>query len=70
MAVAGILILAVLIAAALLAPVLTPYSYEQQNIVLGATPPSASHLLGTDDLGRDLLTRMLYGGRVSLAVGL
>jgi oligopeptide transport system permease protein len=70
MAVAGIIILAVLIAAALLAPVLTPYSYEQQDLVLGATPPSASHLLGTDDLGRDLLTRMLYGGRVSLAVGL
>jgi oligopeptide transport system permease protein len=70
MAVAGIIILALLIAAALLAPVLTPYSYEQQDLVLGATPPSASHLLGTDDLGRDLLTRMLYGGRVSLAVGL
>jgi oligopeptide transport system permease protein len=70
MAVAGIILLALLIAAALLAPVLTPYSYEQQDLVLGATPPSASHLLGTDDLGRDLLTRMLYGGRVSLAVGL
>jgi oligopeptide transport system permease protein len=70
MAVAGIIILTLLIAAAIFAPVLTPYSYEQMDIVLGATPPSAAHWLGTDTAGRDLLTRMLYGGRVSLAVGL
>ena len=70
MAVAGLITLTLLILTALLAPVLTPYSYEEQNLALGATPPSMEHLLGTDDLGRDLLTRMLYGGRVSLAVGL
>jgi oligopeptide transport system permease protein len=70
MAVAGLVTLVVLIVAALLAPVLTPYSYEVQNLELGATPPSSLHLMGTDDLGRDLLTRMLYGGRISLAVGL
>ena len=70
MAILGIIILGILISAALLAPVLTPYSYEQQDLILGGTPPSSTHLLGTDDLGRDLLTRMLYGGRISLAVGL
>lgn len=70
MAIAGIIALALLIAAALLAPVLTSYNYENQNLALGATPPSVAHWLGTDDLGRDLLTRILYGGRVSLAVGI
>ena len=70
MALVGIIVLVVLIAAALLAPLLTPYSYEHQDLVLGATPPSGAHWLGTDDLGRDLLTRLLYGGRVSLAVGI
>jgi oligopeptide transport system permease protein len=70
MAMAGLVILVVLTACAILAPLLTPYSYEQMNLELGATPPSASHWLGTDDTGRDLLTRLLYGGRISLAVGI
>jgi oligopeptide transport system permease protein len=45
-------------------------SYETQDTALGAVAPAASHWLGTDPLGRDLLSRMLYGGRVSLLVGL
>jgi oligopeptide transport system permease protein len=53
-----------------LAPLITPYGYEQQDLVLGAAAPSLQHWLGTDVFGRDLLTRILYGGQISLLVGL
>lgn len=69
LAVAGGVILLVLIVVALLTPWIAPYSYETQDLDLGATPPSAEHWLGTDVFGRDLLTQILYGGRISLAVG-
>jgi len=62
-------ILAILILAAIFAPFLASHSYAYQNLELGATPPSAEYLLGTDTLGRDLLSRILYGARVSLLVG-
>ena len=62
-------ILVALIISALLAPWIAPYSYSYQDLDLGASPPSAEHLLGTDILGRDLLSRILYGARVSLLVG-
>jgi oligopeptide transport system permease protein len=70
MAVAGAIVLAVIALACLLVPWLSPYRYEQQDLVLGAAAPSAAHWLGTDIFGRDLLTRILYGGRISLMVGL
>ena len=65
----GAFILFILILCAALAPWIAPYSYSFQNLELGASPPSAAHLLGTDVLGRDLLSRILYGARISLLVG-
>ena len=63
-------ILILLIIAAALAPWITPYGYEEMDFNnMSATPPSSDHLLGTDNQGRDLLTRILYGARVSLLVG-
>ena len=64
----GITILALIILA-IFAPWIAPYSYSYQNLDIGASPPSAEHLLGTDVLGRDLLSRLLYGARISLLVG-
>lgn len=54
---------------ALITPLIAPYDYAYQDLDLGPSGPSAQHLLGTDTLGRDLLTRMLYGSRISLLVG-
>lgn len=70
LATAGLWVVLTLIVIAILTPWIAPYGYEAQNLELGATPPSAQHWLGTDIFGRDLLTRVMYGGRVSLAVGL
>ena len=58
-----------LVAIALLTPFLAPYDYAYQDLDLGPVGPSPEHLLGTDTLGRDLLTRMMYGSRISLMVG-
>ena len=68
-AVAGGLILLFLIVLAIFAPWIAPHSYSYQNLELGAQPPSSEFLLGTDTLGRDLFSRILYGARVSLLVG-
>ena len=68
-AVAGGLILLLLIVLAIFAPWIAPHSYSYQNLDLGAQPPSGDFLLGTDTLGRDLFSRILYGARVSLLVG-
>ncbi|KAA1189599.1 ABC transporter permease [Pseudohalioglobus sediminis] len=70
LALAGGIILVAFSIIALLTPWIAPYAYDAQNLDLGATPPSAQHWLGTDIFGRDLLTQIMYGGRVSLAVGL
>jgi oligopeptide transport system permease protein len=68
-AVASGIVLYTMAIVALLTPWIAPYSYEVTNLDLGASPPSWDHWLGTDRLGRDLLTRIMYGGRISLAVG-
>jgi oligopeptide transport system permease protein len=58
-----------LVVVAIITPFIAPYDYAFQDLALGASPPSLEHLLGTDTLGRDLLTRMMYGSRISLMVG-
>jgi oligopeptide transport system permease protein len=70
LAVFGAVSLAVVAVLCFAGPFLSPYGYEEQNLELGASPPGAAHWLGTDTLGRDLLIRLLHGGRVSLGVGL
>lgn len=69
LALAGLLVLGAFVTIAILTPWIAPYAYDAQNLNLGATPPSAAHWLGTDVFGRDLLTQIMYGGRISLAVG-
>ena len=69
LALAGLLVLGTFVTIAILTPWIAPYAYDAQNLNLGATPPSAAHWLGTDVFGRDLLTQIMYGGRISLAVG-
>ena len=69
MAFFGFTVLLILCVVSLLTPWIAPYSYEEQDLMLGATPPSAANWLGTDIFGRDMLTRIMYGGRVSLMVG-
>jgi oligopeptide transport system permease protein len=70
LAVFGMWALLLVTLACIAGPWLSPYGYEEQNLDLGATAPNARHWLGTDTLGRDLLVRLLSGGRVSLGVGL
>ena len=69
LALAGAIFLVILILLALLTPFIAPYEYDFQNRGLSSSGPSLNHWLGTDYLGRDLLTRMLYGSRISLLVG-
>ncbi len=68
-AVAGFLILLVLVVAAIFAPYLTPYDPTRQRLSQVLQHPSLAHPLGTDQLGRDLLARILYGGRLTLFIG-
>ncbi len=70
LAMAGLATLCTLTLLALLAPWISPWDYAFQQLDLGATPPSAAHWFGTDTLGRDLFTRLLYGARLSLLVGI
>lgn len=69
LATSAAIFLTVLYAAALAAPWLTPFDPLQTNALNAFAPPSREHLLGTDEVGRDVLTRLLYGARMSLLVG-
>ena len=65
----SLIYISLLVVVAIITPFIAPYDYAYQDLALGASAPSSDHLLGTDTLGRDLLTRMMYGSRISLMVG-
>jgi peptide/nickel transport system permease protein len=64
----GLTILIIIVAAAVFAPLIAPYSPTQQDLTNILAGPSARHWLGTDELGRDIFTRLLYGARTDLSV--
>ncbi|HYM91398.1 MAG TPA: peptide ABC transporter permease, partial [bacterium] len=70
MALCAVGVLAVIVTSAVLAPLITSYDPTALDPDHSLAPPSRQHLLGTDDLGRDELARVVYGGRISLLVGL
>ena len=68
-AVISFILIVLMALAAIFAPLLTPYTETDMDLLNRLAPPSAAHLLGTDEGGRDVLTRLLFGGRVSLLIG-
>lgn len=69
LALVSLIFLAFMILCAILVPMISPYSYADQNLNRINELPSLDHLLGTDKFGRDILTRLMYGARISLSVG-
>lgn len=67
---ASAIVIVLFILAAIFAPLLTPYTFDGMDLLHRLAPPSKEHLLGTDEAGRDVLTRLLYGARISLLVGI
>jgi oligopeptide transport system permease protein len=70
LALSGLIIIILVAITALLGPFFTAYSYSDQDLRIANQAPSIKHLFGTDNLGRDLLTRVLYGARISLSIGI
>lgn len=70
LAMIGLVLITFMTLMAIAAPWVAPYRYEAQDLAQSQMPPSPAHLLGTDAFGRDVLSRLIYGGRVSLSVGL
>ncbi|OSN01174.1 MULTISPECIES: ABC transporter permease [Lonsdalea] len=68
LAMAGLLVITAVLLVSLAAPLLTPYPPGFQDLANRLAPPSAAHWLGTDELGRDVLSRILYGGRTTLGM--
>lgn len=69
LAVLSLVLLIIFYSMAILAPLLAPYPYDKVNMPGQLQAPSSQHILGTDNLGRDLYSRVLWGGRISLSVG-
>lgn len=70
LAFAGLLVVLFIMGLCFIGPLFLQYSYEEQSLSLAGMPPSKTHWLGTDLLGRDLLSRILYGGRISFLVAI
>ena len=66
----GLILFMIIVILAILAPVIAPYDYAKMDFLSKNQPPSAKHWCGTDDFGRDILTRLLYGARYSLGLGM
>ncbi|MFD1020395.1 nickel transporter permease [Thalassobacillus hwangdonensis] len=65
----GLIIILLLFTVAILAPVIAPYTPDEQDIINRYQAPSAEHILGTDELGRDILSRIIYGSRITIQIG-
>ena len=65
----SLLFILLIIASAILAPYISPYNPDKIDVSAILLPPGAAHILGTDQLGRDVLSRLIYGGRISIEVG-
>lgn len=69
LALVGLVVVILMILMAIFASVIAPYGYDEQNYSAVLQKPSLTYLLGTDDFGRDILTRLIYGSRISIPVG-
>ena len=69
LSVAGLTVILIIVSVAIAAPIVAPYDPFVIDVYNVISPPTSAHLLGTDDLGRDVLSRMIWGSRISLAVG-
>jgi peptide/nickel transport system permease protein len=70
LAILGLAILLILVFTAVFADFIAPYDYAEQDLMESFEPPSRKHWFGTDEFGRDILSRVIYGGRISLQVGI
>ena len=70
MAMAGLIIILALIVLAIISPLILPYAYDAMDFANMYATPSAQHWFGCDDLGRDIFSRLLYGARASLSLGI
>lgn len=69
-ALGGLYLIILFILLAIFGPYFSPYSYDQQNLAIANQSPSMQHIFGTDNLGRDIFVRVLYGARISLSIGI
>lgn len=70
MAVAGLVIIIIIAIFAIFGPVISPYEYDEQNFDISNQGPTLTHPFGTDQFGRDIFVRVMYGARISLSIGL